>query len=162
MQSFINEQRYNHSVDVLIENLTDRDFLRRQHVEQGHQDIVISAHEAGEKKPSFRVSYNDIPRIELPDFARRFVPGRAHVEQTVEWDLERKAGVIRISPKGVPATMEGNMALKDLEGACAIVVDWKVHCGIPLLGGKIERLLIDSVKKGAHLEWEATERLLSA
>lgn len=162
MQTFIHEQRYSHPVDVMLENLTDLEFLQKQHAEQGHQDVLISSRGQGEQKPHFRVSYSDVPRIELPDFARRFVPGRAHVERTVEWDLTRKAGVIRVNPKGVPATMEGDMELRDLGGECAIVVSWKVHCGIPLLGGKVERLLIESVKQGARLEWEATERLLPA
>lgn len=161
MQTFENEQRYDQSAGVVLAKYTDPAFLQKKYTALGRQDIQILEHRMEAARARLRVTYSDKPDMEVPDFARKLVPARAHVVQTVDWDLNRKSGRIALESKGSPVTVQGEMQLRDADGGCVNTISWRVSCSIPLIGGKIEKLLVEGLRKKAQLDEQVTRKLLA-
>jgi hypothetical protein len=89
------------------------------------------------------------------------MPERTHVVQTVTWDLAKNAGQIEVESKGSPVTIQGRMQLRDRQGGCTNTITWNVSCSIPLLGGRIEKLLVDGMGRKARHDEEVTRKLLA-
>ena len=162
MQTFTDEHRYPRPVTPVLEKYTDPGFLQRKYTELGRQDIRLLEHTQDAQRVRIRMTYSDSADMDLPDFARRLVPERAQVVQTVEWELIRRLGTIIIDAKGSPAKVSGEMQLSEREGHCINTIRWSVSCSIPLVGGKLEKLLIEGLRRKARKDEEVSRKLLAA
>jgi hypothetical protein len=161
MQTFTDQQRYEQAGAAVLARYTDPEFLKRKYAELGRQDIKVLEHCKSAHHAHVRIGYSDTADMDLPDFARRLVPERAHVVQTVEWDLKLRVGRIAVDAKGSPVTVEGRMQLREHGGGSTISIEWKVSCSVPLIGGRLEKLLVDGLKKKARRDEEVSRRLLA-
>jgi hypothetical protein len=99
----------------------------------------------------------------IPGFARKFVSDEIHIVQSEEWTSPEK-GNIHVTIPGKPGEMTGTaMLTEDPEGTTETVnMTIKVH--IPLVGGKIEGLIGDMLRKALRAErkvgvdWLAVKR----
>jgi hypothetical protein len=162
MQTFTNEQRYDQSVAHVLGKYTDPEFLKRKYVELGRQDIAVLEHKVTPQQARMKMAYSDTAGMDVPDFAKKMMPERTHVVQSVVWDLAKSSGQIDVESKGSPVTIHGRMQLKDNgKGGCTNTITWNVSCSIPLLGGKIEKLLVDGLGRKAKRDEEVSRKLLA-
>jgi hypothetical protein len=161
MQTFTDQQRYDQPADAVLARYTDPEFLKRKYAELGRQDLKVLEHRKTADSAHMCIGYSDVADMDLPDFARRLVPERAHVVQTVDWDLKRRSGRISVDAKGSPVTVKGQMQLKDSGAGCINTISWQVSCAVPLIGGKLEKLLVDGLKKKARRDEQVSRRLLA-
>ena len=161
MQTFTDQQRYDQAPDAVLARYTDPEFLKRKYAELGRQDIKVLEHRKTADSAHVRIAYSDAADMDLPDFARRLVPDRAHVVQTVDWNLRRRSGRISVDARGSPVTVEGQMQLRQQGGGSAVSIEWKVSCSVPLIGGKLEKLLVEGLKRKARRDEEVSRRLLA-
>jgi hypothetical protein len=159
--TFTDQQRYDQPAAAVLERYTDPEFLMRKYAELGRQDIEVLEQRKTADSSHMRIAYSDAADMDLPDFARRLVPERARVVQTVYWNLNRRSGRITVDAKGSPVTVEGQMQLKDSGGGCTNTINWQVSCAVPLIGGRLEKLLVDGLKKKARRDEEVSRRLLA-
>ncbi len=105
------------------------------------------------------------PNEDIPPFARKLIGGeQLHATQAEEWADDDYSATMSIHTDGIPAGIKGTRTLSaDGDGTLDEFVG-EAHAKIPLLGGKIEKLLAEKLILGwnaehaAGVSWLAGER----
>ena len=91
------------------------------------------------------------PASGIPGFAKKFVGDEINLVQTEHWsDIE--SGRVEVVIPGKPGQMSGTITLREADGTTTETVDMEVKVGIPLVGGKIEALIADLLRKALRAE----------
>jgi hypothetical protein len=161
MQTFDDQQRYTQNPDTVLARYTDPAWLQRKYETLGRQDIRLLEHTPAGTAVRLRFAYSEATDMALPDFARKFMPERQQIEQTVDWDLASRTGRLVVVPKGSPARLEATMRLAAAGTGCVNTIAWTVSVSVPLLGGRLEKLLVEGLREKARRDQEVTQRLLA-
>ena len=102
-------------------------------------------------------SMNMKAAIPLPAFAQRVIGNAVRVTQHYEWDPLTRTGTLRVTPAMLPILLEGRLQIPPgpTPAQCRVTGHWQVECRIPLVGHKIERLLLDDLRSRLEQEREA-------
>lgn len=160
MQKFSDQHLYPASTSTVLEKFTDETFLREKYTALGREDIEFIAVEKTADEARMEVRYSDKPDMNVPSFAKKFVPERAVVKQTVVWDLQSQKGVVTVVSEGSPITISGSMQLSSDGDNCQNLLKWEVSCSIPLVGGKLEKLLVEGLKAKGQRDEAITQSML--
>jgi hypothetical protein len=96
----------------------------------------------------------------IPSYAARFVGDEINLVQTEHWsDIEN--GTIEIVIPGKPGQMSGTIRLTESGGTTTETVAMDVRVNIPLVGGKVESLIADLLRKALRAENEVGRRYLA-
>jgi hypothetical protein len=95
----------------------------------------------------------------LPGAVRSILNGDLVVEREERWRGHESRGRATIS--GVPAQITSQGRLTDRGGASELVLSAEVKVGIPLIGGKIEKVVAEQVTKLLAAEAEYAEKWLA-
>jgi len=87
----------------------------------------------------------------IPGFAKRFVGDEIQLVQTERWSDIENARVEVVIP-GKPGQMSGTLSLRESGGTTTETMELEVRVGIPLVGGKIESLIADLMRKALKVE----------
>ena len=89
----------------------------------------------------------------IPGFAKKFMGQTNVVTQTDRWDTGTMTGELTAEIEGLPATVSAEMELVDDGDGSTNTLSWTIKCGIPLVGGKIEKLVAEDIraKSGADV-----------
>lgn len=96
----------------------------------------------------------------MPGFARKLVGDEINIVQTEDWTAPAK-GNIHVAIPGKPAEIAGTALLTEDPAGTTETVNLTVKVNIPLIGGKIERVLADLFGKALRAEHEAGVEWLS-
>ena len=87
----------------------------------------------------------------IPGFAKKFVGDEINLVQTEKWsDIED--GTVDVTIPGKPGQMTGTMTIRESGGTTTETVDMEIRVSIPLVGGKIESLIADLLRKALKAE----------
>jgi hypothetical protein len=96
----------------------------------------------------------------IPGFAKKFVGDEIQLVQTEHWtDIEN--GRVEVVIPGKPGQMTGTMTLRESGGTTTETVDMEIRVNIPLVGGKIESLISDLLRKALKAENSVGRRYLA-
>jgi hypothetical protein len=96
----------------------------------------------------------------IPSFAQRFVGDEIQLVQTETWsDVEN--GRVEVVIPGKPGQMSGTLTLREAGGTTTETVRMEIKVGIPLVGGKIESLIADLLRKALRAENAVGRRYLA-
>jgi hypothetical protein len=87
----------------------------------------------------------------LPGFARKIVGDHINMVQSEKW-TEASHGDITVTVPGKPGEMTGTAVLVDDGGGVTEKVDMAVTVHLPLIGGKVEGLIADMLRKALRAE----------
>jgi Protein of unknown function (DUF2505) len=87
----------------------------------------------------------------IPGFARKFVGDEIQLVQTEYWSDIETARVEVVIP-GKPGRMNGTVTVRESGGTTTETVHMEIRVGIPLVGGKIESLIADLLRKALRVE----------
>jgi hypothetical protein len=87
----------------------------------------------------------------IPGFARKFVGEEINLIQTESWFDAENARVEVVIP-GKPGEMAGTINLSESGGVTTERVEMDIKVNIPLVGGKIENLIADLLRKALKSE----------
>jgi hypothetical protein len=87
----------------------------------------------------------------IPGYATRLVGDEIQLVQTERWSDIENARIEVVIP-GKPGQMSGTLALRESGGTTTETVDMEIRVGIPLVGGKIESLIADLMRKALRAE----------
>jgi uncharacterized protein YndB with AHSA1/START domain len=93
----------------------------------------------------------DQPADGIPGFAKKFVGDQINIVQTERWTDDESAGVDVVIP-GKPGQMSGGLTLRESGGTTTETVQLEIKVNIPLVGGKIEALIADMLRKALRTE----------
>lgn len=91
------------------------------------------------------------PADGIPSVAKKFVGDEIDYVQVEQWSSLDRAEVTMAMP-GKPAEMAGTIALAEAGGTTTETVAMDIKIGIPLVGGKIERLIADLLRAALEVE----------
>ena len=91
------------------------------------------------------------PAKGIPGFAKKFVGDEIDIVQREEWSSPDSAE-LHVSIPGKPGDMAGTIRLTESGGRTTETVDVRIKVNIPLVGGKIEGLIADLLRKALEAE----------
>jgi len=107
-----------------------------------------------------KVRYDQKPSVPIPSFAQKFVPQTISVTQEDRWNLKTATGRLTIDIRAMPMKIGADMQILDGEDRCTNVLQWTLKSSIPLLGGKLEKLLADDIRTKSAADLAASRTLL--
>jgi hypothetical protein len=96
----------------------------------------------------------------IPSFARKIVGDEIDILQVEDWSAGHTADV-RVTIPGKPGDMSGTARLVPAGGQTLEVVELTITVGIPLVAGKIEKLVADMLHKALDKEHEVGREWLA-
>jgi uncharacterized protein YndB with AHSA1/START domain len=91
---------------------------------------------------------------DLPAFARTFAGDSTHAIQYEEW-TDATRGTLRIEAPGKPSEVAGTITLEPDGDATREIIELELKIKVPLIGGRLEKLLADQVTAGIEAEQQA-------
>ncbi|WP_243059336.1 DUF2505 domain-containing protein [Nocardioides sp. SR21] len=91
------------------------------------------------------------PSEGIPGFARKFVGDEINLLQREAWTSADHAD-LEVTIPGKPGQMVGSIDLSEDGGTTTETVDVEITVNIPLVGGKIEKLIADLLRKALRAE----------
>jgi hypothetical protein len=149
------------SFEEMYRNLTNRDFLQRKYEGVGSRNVKIT--ECGLDEDVFRIEWSREVPADPPAFARKFFGEWNRLDEIMEWSLEGEAAHADYEARirGVPGTIRGEFDLRPVAGGCVEDIVMEASVSIPLLGGKIEKLMEEDVATNLQAEYEFTVNALT-
>jgi hypothetical protein len=135
------------------EVLTDPDFLRAKlHAVGGPRAELVSRDDDG---PGVTVVLRQtVPAGSLPSFVRAVLPGDLVIRRIERW--QSAEGTVHAEVDGAPGTIGGTMSIEPDPGGSVLVLRLEAKVPLPLVGGKVEKVITDSVSKLMDAEYEFT------
>jgi uncharacterized protein YndB with AHSA1/START domain len=101
------------------------------------------------------------PTAGVPGFAKKFAGETTRAVQTEEW-ASPAGGTISIDTPGKPTSMKGTLALSESGGRTTQVFEVEVKVKVPLIGGRLEKLMAELTTEGREHERAAGEAWLQS
>ena len=102
-----------------------------------------------------------IPDDDIPDIARKVIPGQLVVVRTnviSGFDGERFLGNAKADAAGGLGRIEGGSEAVASDGVAVENVSGSVKVSVPLMGGKLEKLVVDHLRRLLIAEYEQLNR----
>ena len=151
-------------IDRVYALLTDPRFLERKFAAGGAKDVSADC-EATAEGGCHMVIRRHIT-VDLTGFAKKFIQPTNSVVQTESWAPAdgdgRRLCTYRIDVQGVPSHIDGTVTLTPDGGGTRQDIEAEVKVAIPLVGGKLEKLAVDSGTKLLADEADFTNKELAA
>ena len=149
---FRHELSYDAPPDQVYAMLADPEF-RRQAVRGDGGDLrrrpARSDPDGGE---GFTLVIDQLQNTkDLPGFARTFAGESTQAIQREVW-LARRPGNLSIESPGKPASASGTIRLEPTASGTTEVVELEIKVKVPLIGGKLEKLMAEKVAAGMDVE----------
>jgi hypothetical protein len=129
--------------------LLDPAFREEVCTAQGGGDTTVEVTEEG---GGHKVVVDQTQGVEgIPGFAKKFVGESVNLVQTEHW-ADAESGTVEVVIPGKPGEMRGTIRLAEAGGTTTEHVEMEIKVGIPLVGGKIEGLISDLLKKALKAE----------
>jgi hypothetical protein len=159
---FTNTLKYPQPVDVVMKMFTDPAYFAAKYKALEVSDYAVTKHVAGDDF-SFKYRFRASGETQVPEFAKKLVGDAIRVTQVDAWKVPQRVGTIDIEITGAPASVHADMKLEAAGAkACVLKLDWQVKCGIPLLGGKIEKIIAEDVQRRTAADEKISVKLLAA
>ncbi|MCB0894108.1 MAG: DUF2505 domain-containing protein [Nocardioides sp.] len=158
---FRHELTYDASPREVFEMLADPAFREASCAAQDVVSVEVDLQRDGD---AFTLVADQVQKTDdLPSFARTFAGHTTRAIQREEW-TDDSGGSLRIETPGKPADIAGTITLLEDGSGTREVVELEVKVKLPLIGGKIEKLLAEKVaagmdaEHGAGVAWLAGDR----
>lgn len=157
---FDDKHQYDAPAATLLKMYSDREYFAKKYAAmpgvKGFE--VLECEKSGTK---FRIKHRTQQRsdIPLPEFAKKFFAEYNTVIQQDSWDTATGLGQLEIELKGVPIKLSAAMKVTG-DKIATNTLSWNVSCPIPLLGGKLEKVIADDIREKALVDAEHSRKLL--
>ena len=128
------------------------------------QDVISAEVRLDRQGNGFEVTIDELQRTDdLPGFARTFAGDTTRAIQVEEWP-DTTGATMRIETPGKPSTVHGTITLRPEGSGTREIWELEIKVKVPLIGGRLERLMADKVAAGIEAEhgvgvaWLAGER----
>ena len=125
------------------------------------QDVISAEVTLEREGDGFSLTIDQEQRTDdLPGFARTFAGDSTRAVQREEWDGP-SGGTLRIDAPGKPSEVKGTITLHPDGSATREIVELELRIKVPLIGGKLEKLLAERITAGMDAEHEVGKRWLA-
>lgn len=145
-------------VDTVRSTLVDEAFLTARLKDIGGKGAALLEYRGNADGVDIKLRQG-VDAAKLPGAVRSILAGDLVVEREERWRGPEAAG--RASINGVPAEIRSRSRLAANGDGTELVVTAEVKVGIPLIGGKIEKVVAEQVTKLLAAEAEYAEKWLA-
>lgn len=96
----------------------------------------------------------------IPSFAKKLIGDHVEIVQREQWTGVDE-GTFEMGIPGKPGHLRGTVSLEERDGACVQVFDGELEVRVPLVGGKLEGLVSDLLRKALAAEERVGKEWLS-
>jgi hypothetical protein len=146
--SLNHETTYAAPLDEVSTMLTDPTFRREVFESQDATSIDVSI-TGTTQSGTVTIDYTQ-PTVGVPAFAKKIVGDGVRIVQRETWTDNR--AVLHVSIPGKPGEMTGSIVLAGADGLTREVVTCEISVNMPLIGGKVERLIEEMLLKALRNE----------
>ncbi|MBW4715814.1 DUF2505 domain-containing protein [Saccharothrix obliqua] len=141
--------------------LVDETFLRDRLAAMGGAGAALVAFTTTGGTTSYQLRQG-VPADKLPQAVRGVLGGDLVVDRAESWTEAGFTGTVEVVLTGVPGRLDGTITLADAPGGgSTLTLAGQVKVGVPLLGGKLEKMVAEQVARlldeetGFTAEWLA-------
>jgi uncharacterized protein YndB with AHSA1/START domain len=146
---FRHELSYDAPPELVFAMLADPDFRRRSCEAMEVISADVELEPAGE---GFTLVIDQLQNTkDLPSFARAFAGESTQAIQRETWSSS-SAGDLVIESPGKPTSAKGTIRLERDGAGTREVVELEIKVKVPLVGGKLEKLMAEKVAAGMDVE----------
>ncbi len=129
-------------------SLIDRAFLAERLRVLGGKGAELISYDSSGSEVTFRLRQG-LDAAHMPSVVRTVVKGDLVVERTESWRSDGQAftGTTTASVAGLPGDIRGRFRLADTAAGSEWHTDAEVKVKVPLVGGKIEKVVAEQVRK---------------
>lgn len=162
MTKFSDTHEFPFSADTVLTHYTCPDFLARKYAALGREQVEVLEHHAAGDERRLQLRYLEPTASDrLPDFAQKFLRAQTVMQQTTHWDLAARSGRIELDPEG-PARMHCQLRIEDIDGGSRLSLDWEIKVSVPLVGGKLEKVLMQGMQEKSRNDERVSRELMAA
>lgn len=133
---------------AVLAMLTDPAYWDKVAVATGAISSVATVEADG---PATRVVVDQEQKVVgVPSFAKKFVGDSTRAITTQVWN--GKSAVYTVDTPGKPTSMSGTMSVTEQGAASVLTYDLDVKASVPLIGGKLEKLVVELFVDGLGKE----------
>jgi len=144
---------FKQSPEVVYGFVTDPERVKARSVSFGEREVKV-------EKNGDTITNTRLVEGEVPAFAKKLFTPVNTVIDVKTWDPASKSARFEVDVKGVPVKISGTIAITANGAGADYVVDYRVSCKIPLIGGKLEEYVSGSTEKGLRNELEWNQKTL--
>lgn len=155
---------YPADVEQVLAMLADEEFLRHKAEALGHRDFAVL--DISETGGTTTITTKRTVPVALPDFARKFLSPTNETTQTDVWNAPAadgsRDGVWNIAVAGAPVRMSGTVRLGPAGSTgCTNTIRGQLKVAVPLVGGRLEKMLVEQTGRVIDAEGEFGRRWLA-
>lgn len=157
---FTHSARIDAPVETIFSSLGDEAFWHDRLAVVGTPRDTLDAFEVTDDSITVTTTQH-IPDEDIPDIARKVLPGQLVVVRTnviSGFDGERFVGAATADAVGGLGQIEGGSEAVARDGLAEESVSGKVKVSVPLLGGKLEKLVVEHLQRLFASEYEQLNR----
>lgn len=144
----------------MLRAYTHPDFFLRKYAAQGARDIEVLTLKQQPEQFSIKVSRKVPVEVAVPAFARSLVPTDITLIQTDSWDVGSGRGRLEIAFQGMPVLLTCDMRIISTAEGSQQDLDFDIRVSVPLIGGKLEKLLAEDLQLKFARDTEVTRALV--
>jgi uncharacterized protein YndB with AHSA1/START domain len=146
---FRHELTYAAPPDAVFAMLADPAFREKVAAAQGVVSVDVTLTPRGE---GFDLVSDQVQNTSgLPSIAKKIVGDTTRAVLTEQWP-DARGGALEITAPGKPTSARGTITLLEAAGGTSEVVELEVTVKVPLIGGKLEALMADTIRSGIEVE----------
>lgn len=151
-KKFTNSDPYAADVDGMWAMLSTQDYWRSKYESLGATNLSFDQFDASDSAVTMTCQ-REVP-ADLPGFAKKIIGETNHVTQTERWTRagDSAQAEITIQVKNVPGGTTGRMEIKPAAGGTVWDADLDIKISLPLVGGKLEGVMLDETTSNFRQE----------
>jgi hypothetical protein len=151
-----------HPTDIVYATMVDAEYLRARLQRLGGPGAALLEHQADPAGARYRLRQG-LDKSALPPLVQNVVPANLVLERTETIrpvGPGRYEGTVDVHVPGAPVTAAGRMQLHEGAGGSEFTLQADVTVHLPLIGGRIEEIVVEQVRKLMAAETEFTREWL--
>ncbi|MCG8925604.1 DUF2505 domain-containing protein [Lentzea sp. CC55] len=147
-----------HSAEKVFGAMVDETHLRDRLAAIGGSNAELVTFSSTGGKTTYQLKQG-VPAEHLPSAVKAALGGDLVIQRTETWAAG--AGTVEVAVGSVPGRLEGAFTVLDNGSGSKTTLTGEVRVGIPLLGGKLEKLIAEQVAVLLDKESEFTSEWLA-
>lgn len=149
---FVTQMTWDAPLERVLNMVTSPEYVARKTELMDYVSFDIQSCTMDGQIFTAKVRVTDMPSIELPAFAQRFIRQDQPIvmDQTDTWNKDTACGELLLENRSVSVVkIRAGMALSELDGITTNTLNWDVSCSVPLVGGKLAAMIADDIREKA-------------
>ncbi len=155
------EMHYPAPADTVLRMMTGASFYADRLRRLGVVEFEVLDQRNDGSDFSIRIKRRVSVEAQVPAMLQKLLPAQLTVVHTDRWHIPDRSGEVEFEFRGLPVTVRCRTALNDTPGGCTLVYNWDIRAKAALIGGMVEKLLVEDLELKLAAETRAGVEMLA-